>query len=55
MDSWIPFLCGTMIGSVVTTIAFVVIIAKGSKKDIVDVDPEIEEAEKQWKEQSKGY
>jgi hypothetical protein len=55
MDSWIPFFCGTIIGSLVTAIAFVVIIAKGDKKNIVDVDPEIEEAERQWKEQSRGY
>lgn len=55
MDSWIPFFCGTIIGSLVTAIAFAVITAKEDKKNIVEIDPEIEEAEKQWQEQSKGY
>lgn len=52
MDSCTLFLCGTIVVSVITAIAFVVI---KRKKDIVEVDPELEEAKKQWKEQSKGY
>ncbi len=55
MDSWLSFIIGFLIGAIITIVALALVKGNWTKKDIVDVDPEKEEAERQWKEQSKGY
>jgi len=55
MDSWLSFIIGFLTGAIITIVALALVKGSWNKKDIVDVDPEIEEAERQWKEQSKGY
>jgi len=55
MDSWLSFIIGFLIGATITIVALALVKGNWSKKDIVDVDPGKEEAERQWKEQSKGY
>ncbi len=55
MDSWLIFLLGVILGSIFTVVALALVRGSWNKEEIVEVDPEIQEAEKQWKEQSKGY
>ncbi len=55
MGNWLSFIIGFLIGAIITIVALAVVKGNWDKKDIVDVDPEIEEAKKQWKEQSKVY
>lgn len=55
MDSGLIFFLGAISGSIITIVALALVRGDWSKKHIVDVDPEKEEAERQWKEQSKGY
>jgi hypothetical protein len=55
MGNWLSFIIGFLIGAIITIVALAVVKGNWDKKDIVDVDPEIEEAERQWNEQSKGY
>jgi uncharacterized membrane-anchored protein YhcB (DUF1043 family) len=56
MDSWLTHILSFIVGAIITIVALALVRGNWSKKeDIVDVDPEIEEAERQWKEQSKGY
>lgn len=55
MDSGLIFFLGAISGSIITIVALALVRGNWSKKHIVDVDPEKEEAERQWKEQSKGY
>lgn len=55
MDSWQFFFLGLVIGSMFTVVALALVRGNWSKEHIVDVDPEKEEAEKQWNDQSKGY
>ena len=48
------FFLGIICGSIITIVALALV--RGSKKETVQqVDPELEEATKEWKEQSKGY
>jgi|LakMenEpi03Aug12_release.lakeMendotaPanAssembly.Ray.scaffolds.fasta_scaffold3001683_1 hypothetical protein len=53
MDSWIAYLICFFLGAVCAIVALAIV--KSGSKDIVEIDPEKEEAAKQWKEQSKGY
>jgi len=55
MDSWLIFFLGAILGSIITIVALALVKGNWTKENIVDVDPEKEEAERQWKEQSKGY
>lgn len=55
MDSWLAFFLGAISSSIITIVALALVRGNWSKEHIVDVDPEKEEAERQWKEQSKGY
>ncbi len=55
MVSWLALFLGVISGSIITIVALALVRGNWSKKDIVEIDPEIEEAERQWKEQSKGY
>jgi len=52
MDNWVYILIGLFIGSIITFVALAVV-----RKDIshTEVDPEKEEAAKEWNQQSKGY
>ena len=53
MDSWIAGIIGFFVGAIGTIVALAIV--KSDSKDTVEVDPEKEEAAKQWKEQSRGY
>ena len=55
MDSWLTHILSFIVGAIITIVALALVRGDWSKKHIVDVDPEKEEAERQWKEQSKGY
>ncbi len=55
MDSWLTHILSFIVGAIITIVALALVKGNWSKKDIVDVDPGKEEAERQWKEQSKGY
>ena len=55
MDSWLTHILSFIVGAIITIVALALVKGNWSKKDIVDVDPEKEEAERQWKEQSRGY
>ena len=53
MDSWIAGIIGFFTGAICAIVALAIV--KSGSKDTVEIDPEKEEAAKQWKEQSKGY
>ncbi len=53
MDSWIAGLIGFFIGAIGTIVALAIV--RSNSKDTIEVDPEKEEAAKEWTEQSKGY
>lgn len=55
MDSWLVFFLGVIVGSIITIVALALVRGNWKKENIVDIDPEVQEAERQWKEQSKGY
>ena len=55
MDSWLTHILSFIVGAIITIVALALVKGNWTKKDIVDVDPEKEEAERQWKEQSRGY
>jgi hypothetical protein len=55
MDSWLTHILSFITGAIITIVALALVKGNWTKKDIVDVDPEIEEAKKQWNEQSRGY
>ena len=55
MDSWLTHILSFITGAIITIVALALVNGSWTKKDIVDIDPEIEEAKKQWNEQSKGY
>ena len=53
MDNWLSFIIGFLIGAIITIVALALV--RGGKKEDIEVDPEKEEAAKQWNQQSKGY
>lgn len=53
MDNFILVISGFFGGAIVAIVALA--LAKSNSKDTIEVDPEKEEAAKEWKEQSKGY
>jgi hypothetical protein len=53
MDSFVASLIGFFIGAIVAIVALALV--KGNSKDSIEVDPEKEEAAKEWNQQSKGY
>jgi len=54
MDSyWLPIIIGFFIGAIITIVALALV--RGGKKEDIEIDPEKEEAAKQWNQQSKGY
>ena len=53
MVNYIIYFCCFCAGSILTIIALALV--RGHAKNIVDEDPEKQELDKQWREQSKGY
>ena len=53
MDSWVAGLIGFFAGAIGTIVALAIV--RSNSKDTIEVDPEKEEAAKEWTEQSKGY
>ena len=53
MGSLIAGLIGFFVGAIGAIVALALV--RGNSKDTVEVDPEKEEAAKEWKEQSRGY
>jgi hypothetical protein len=55
MVSWLAFFLGVISGSIITIVALALVRGNWSKKEDIEVDPEKEEAAKQWNDQSRGY
>ena len=53
MDSFILIVSGFFGGAIVAIVALAIV--KSNSKDTIEVDLEKEKADKEWKEQSKGY
>lgn len=53
MGNWLYILIGFFVGAIVAIVALAMV--RGGKKEDIEVDPEKEEAAKQWNNQSKGY
>lgn len=54
MDSFIIYFCCFIGGSFITIVALA-LVRGGANREVPEIDPEKEEAIKEWEEQSKGY